>query len=199
MPGLYGVSGGVNRLPKQWNAPTSGMNRKLKELWGRDGSGVNRKIFSGAIIWTYDITLTQDNPSYSAQAGNSDQESVYMSVGNYHSNAKCDITYKFESSFYMRPGQTLSIKFYNYYSSGSYGYVYVNGTQIFNKSNSYDNSTSTTIYTFESDTIISSIQTSLRTNGGKDPTHSNNGYLSVMVNSDNGSFLLNNTHTSNNQ
>lgn len=65
MPGLYAQSGGVNRLPKKWIAPVSGVNRELKEIWAKDSSGANRKIFSAGPSWTTNLTFfNPSNPTY---------------------------------------------------------------------------------------------------------------------------------------
>lgn len=121
MAGLYGASGGVNHLPRQWNASAAAVNRDIKEVYGVSG-GANRKIFSRDPTWQ----ATSDIPNIPA---------FYPTVSS--SNDMNHWSDYFQSFYYN--GKIYYMLGQQYGTTESYIYLYVVVYNIASKSYLYKN------------------------------------------------------------
>lgn len=187
--GLYGLAGGANRKIKKLYASVGGVSRDVKELWAVH-DGVNRKIFQSAIEWTYAIELSTGGEDENVVSyGNSSTISSFLGMGA-DSHAQCEVTYTFSSPLLMRAGQTLSIDSYNHNDDGYTSvYVYVNGSSMYYYRNETNDNNVGDTYEFTEDTEVSAIMAHVYVSSTGIPD--NNGHLTVRVNSEFGSFILN--------
>lgn len=195
MSGRYDkVSGAYSKVKKRYDK-VNGAWAPAKARWDKSG-GVWSKSYSGAVEWTYSISISGDLGS--TDYGNSDTYTAHNHISAYSSGVVrwsiCAITYTFSQPLLIRTGSTLTIRTYAYGRHGK-SELDINGTKVYSKDLGTGDVTES--YTFPSDTTINTI--TAQAIAGADTSDGTQCFVYVTVNSDNGSFLLNNSGTSDNQ
>lgn len=177
--GVYANINGVTRKGKKLYAKVNGVVRPIKELWVKD-NGVARKIYQNAITWTYVID----------DDGVRNGKDLTFDAG-WAVEVRGSITYTFNNGngFLMHAGQTLNYVFSARIYAGSVA-VYINGSEL-DIPSAYTTGDADGEYTFPADTKINTI----RINGWAEANAW--AQAKVTINSDYGSFLLNNSGKSN--
>lgn len=170
-----------------WARDASGVNRKFRELWAQDGTGVNRKlkglwanvdgvnrkIFSGAVTWTYSL---DGGGQLGIDFGNSTTYSAFGKSGH-----SCTATYVFSAPITVKAGQTISLKAKSEIGANSAG------VDLNNKSSEpiFTGQSGLHTYTAPNDIVVSNVE-----------CYASGFSIAVTIQSDSGSFLLNNSGTS---
>ena len=144
------------------------------------------KIYQSAMEWTYAISM--GSTSGLKDAGNSDVYSAYV-IASPGSDGWCRVDYTFVEPILMRSGQTITCNLTHGDHPGNYTFrLFINGGE------KYVGDAHSTIYSFTQDTTVTTIGTDVLAGGNEDFNMELD--LACILSTDDGSFLLNNTGSS---